>query len=671
MKTKLALIKRAALLLLLSALNPQLSTARAQGTAFTYQGRLNSGSNPANGTYDLQFAIYDSTNQPGTVIAGPLTNSATGVTNGLFAVTLDFGANVFTGPDRWLEIAVRTNGSGAFTTLSPRQKLTPTPYAVFAITASNLSGALPATQLSGVVPSASLSGTYSNAVTLNNPNNNFSGAFTGNGANLTNVNAATVGGLAAAAFWKTNGNAGANPTNGAFLGTIDNLPLELRVNGTRALRLEPRPNDVNHSNTVNVVCGSPNNFVSNNVYGATIAGGGAASSTLGSGQAGPNVVSTDFGVIGGGLGNTIQIIGDGAVIGGGMGNTIQPGGEFAVIGGGVFNTNSGTAATVGGGWRNVASGNGAVVSGGGWTGFVVDGNVASGAASVVGGGLGNVASGGLATVPGGSGNIASGAYSLAAGSRAHAANQGAFVWADSQSGTFTSVSNDQFLVRAAAGVGINTNSPAATLDVNGTARVRGVNNWDVNNTEGDFRVGNDTHRFKIGVATAGGGAGDVWMRAQGGTQRVFFKTPGGTTIYSDEAQLAGVSLAAGSGTWTDLSDRNAKENFSPVNGREILEKVASLPLSTWNYRSEPAAFRHLGPMAQDFKAAFGLGETDTGITTVDADGVALAAIQGLNEKVEAGSQKSEVRIQKLEAENAELKQRLAALEKIVCNQKLN
>ena len=545
MKTKLALIKRAALLLLLSALNPQLSTARAQGTAFTYQGRLNSGSNPANGTYDLQFAIYDSTNQPGTVIAGPLTNSATGVTNGLFAVTLDFGANVFTGPDRWLEIAVRTNGSGAFTTLSPRQKLTPTPYAVFAITASNLSGALPATQLSGVVPSASLSGTYSNAVTLNNPNNNFSGAFTGNGANLTNVNAATVGGLAAAAFWKTNGNAGANPTNGAFLGTIDNLPLELRVNGTRALRLEPRPNDVNHSNTVNVVCGSPNNFVSNNVYGATIAGGGAASSTLGSGQAGPNVVSTDFGVIGGGLGNTIQIIGDGAVIGGGMGNTIQPGGEFAVIGGGVFNTNSGTAATVGGGWRNVASGNGAVVSGGGWTGFVVDGNVASGAASVVGGGLGNVASGGLATVPGGSGNIASGAYSLAAGSRAHAANQGAFVWADSQSGTFTSVSNDQFLVRAAAGVGINTNSPAATLDVNGTARVRGVNNWDVNNTEGDFRVGNDTHRFKIGVATAGGGAGDVWMRAQGGTQRVFFKTPGGTTIYSDEAQLAGVSLAAG------------------------------------------------------------------------------------------------------------------------------
>ena len=108
-----------------------------------------------------------------------------------------------------------------------------------------------------------------------------------------------------------------------------------------------------------------------------------------------------------------------------------------------------------------------------------------------------------------------------------------------------------------------------------------------------------------------------------------------------------------------------------MNGREILEKVASLPLSTWNYRSEPAAFRHLGPMEQYFKAAFGLGETDTGITTVDADGVALAAIQGLNEKVEAGSQKSEVRIQKLEAENAELKQRLAALEKIVCNQKLN
>src|SRR5713101_563785 len=127
MKTKLTgtLIKRAALLVLLSTLHPQLATLFAQDTAFTYQGRLNEGANPATGIYDLRFTIYDSTNNPGAVIAGPLINSATTVSNGLFTVMLDFGSGVFTGPGRWLEIAVRTNGGGAFTTLTPRQPLTP------------------------------------------------------------------------------------------------------------------------------------------------------------------------------------------------------------------------------------------------------------------------------------------------------------------------------------------------------------------------------------------------------------------------------------------------------------------------------------------------------------------------------------------------------------------
>lgn len=208
-------------------------------------------------------------------------------------------------------------------------------------------------------------------------------------------------------------------------------------------------------------------------------------------------------------------------------------------------------------------------------------------------------------------------------------------------------------------VGIGGIAPLSTLHVNGTARIQGANNWDVNNGEGDFRVGNDVQRFKIGVATGGGGAGDIWMRAQGGTARVFIKTPGGTTFYSDEGQTTGVTMAAGGGAWTSVSDRNAKENFAPVNGVEVLEKVASLPLSTWNYKSQAAAIRHVGPMAQDFKAAFGLGETDTGITTVDADGVALAAIQGLNQKVEElGGE-----LKRRDAENAELKNQCRLLEK--------
>jgi N-acetylneuraminic acid mutarotase len=132
-------------LLILSTVSPKLSTIFAQGTALTYQGRLDSGGNPATGLYDLTFAVYDSANGPNTLMAGPLTNPGTPVTNGLFTVLLDFGVGVFTGPNRWLEIGVRTNGGGLFATLTPRQPLLPVPYAVFAgsANAAGLAGTLP------------------------------------------------------------------------------------------------------------------------------------------------------------------------------------------------------------------------------------------------------------------------------------------------------------------------------------------------------------------------------------------------------------------------------------------------------------------------------------------------------------------------------------------------
>src|SRR6185295_1911112 len=116
--------------------------ALAQGTAFTYQGQLRDNGAPASGIYDLRFTIYDSTNNPGVILAGPITNAAIGVSNGLFTATLDFGAGVFTGSSNWLQIAVRTNGSGGFTNLAPRQQLTPTPYAIFAenVSAAGISG---------------------------------------------------------------------------------------------------------------------------------------------------------------------------------------------------------------------------------------------------------------------------------------------------------------------------------------------------------------------------------------------------------------------------------------------------------------------------------------------------------------------------------------------------
>src|SRR5436190_15603864 len=85
-------------------------TALAQRTAFTYQGRLNQSGGPVSGTFDLRAIVFADTNFPGSIVAGPLTNTSLWVTNGIFTTVLDFGTNVFTGPSRWLEFAVRTNG---------------------------------------------------------------------------------------------------------------------------------------------------------------------------------------------------------------------------------------------------------------------------------------------------------------------------------------------------------------------------------------------------------------------------------------------------------------------------------------------------------------------------------------------------------------------------------
>ncbi len=168
----------------------------AQGTAFTYQGQLDEGGSPASGSYDFTFALYNTSNLSITNVAGPITNSAVVVTNGLFTTTLDFGSGIFTGTNYWLGIAVRTNGGTQFTGLSPRQPLLPVPYAIFATTASNLSGTLPSSQLSGALPSSQISGTYSSAVTFSNSANSFIGVFTGNftgtGSSLSNLNASQL-----------------------------------------------------------------------------------------------------------------------------------------------------------------------------------------------------------------------------------------------------------------------------------------------------------------------------------------------------------------------------------------------------------------------------------------------------------------------------------------------
>src|SRR5580700_6060798 len=120
-------------MLALLTLNLQLSTAHAQGTAFTYQGQLQTSNGPANGAYNLQFTLYTNSVGSGSSVAGPVTNNAVAVTNGLFTVVMDFGSGPWNGRTNWLQIAVETNSASAtFTTLTPLQELTPVPYSIYA-----------------------------------------------------------------------------------------------------------------------------------------------------------------------------------------------------------------------------------------------------------------------------------------------------------------------------------------------------------------------------------------------------------------------------------------------------------------------------------------------------------------------------------------------------------
>ncbi|NMD21785.1 MAG: hypothetical protein GYA76_16300 [Verrucomicrobia bacterium] len=117
------------------------------------------------------------------------------------------------------------------------------------------------------------------------------------------------------------------------------------------------------------------------------------------------------------------------------------------------------------------------------------------------------------------------------------------------------------------------------------------------------------------------------------------------------------------------SDRHLKENFAAVSPEEVLAKVTALPISRWNFKGETET-AHVGPMAQDFHAAFGLGTDDKHIATVDADGVALAAIQGLNQKLETEAAALRTENAELKSANQTLAQRVERLEQLI-NQKLN
>lgn len=312
------------------------------------------------------------------------------------------------------------------------------------------------------------------------------------------------------------------------------------------------------------------------------------------------------------------------LIGGFSGNRVAPEVVGATIsGGGTATDINGFPApnrvmsafgTVGGGYKNTASGSGSVVGGGhsntaeGFFSTVVGGeaNIASGFDSTVCGGAGNTASGGLSAVGGGSGNMASGSGSMIPGG-----------------GNNTAAGDYSF----AAGRGANANHDGAFVWADSTFA-------DIASTSNDQFI----------------------VRASGG---IWFGTTSSPSIPSDRFinTSTGAYLSNG-GTWTNASDRDTKENFASVDGQEMLKRLAATPITTWNYKAEDPSIRHMGPMAQDFYATFDLGESERHISTVDADGVALAAIQGLYQLLQEKDAQMAAQQQRID----DLEARVAALE---------
>ena len=285
----------------------------------------------------------------------------------------------------------------------------------------------------------------------------------------------------------------------------------------------------------------------------------------------------------------------------------HPNGQNLIVGGPDNTAADGTwAAMVGGGRQNDTGGSFAAVLGG-------SSNSAGGEHATVAGGQDNAATGSHAMVAGGCTNVADGYASFAAGEDARASGIGTFVW---------SASDDAW-----GGIYEESGFPAATVGGNPNPLL---------------------------------GDGQFWAKAPGG---VFFVS--GKDV---DGQPLGVMLPAGAQAWEPISlpvsDVNLKRDFAGVDGRTVLERLAAVPVSTWSYRADAAGTRHIGPMAQDFAAAFGLGKDDRHIDPIDATGVSLAAVQGLHQLVRELQEQVGAQGRELAAERARTAALLARVDEL-------
>lgn len=590
----------------------------AQGTAFTYQGQLQSGGAPANGAFNFNFALYG-VPSGGTPIAGPLIASNIPVSNGLFLVTVDFGQNVWNGQTNWLQVGAQAVGSsGGFATLSPRQALNPAPYAIFASVAGTLVGTLPASQISGPLGVAQLP-----AVVITNNDAAATLASLTIASNLhLPVNPTVFSGtnLLIRHDALSNFFAGLNAGNLAIQGTanvglgdqalqfcfFDNQEVAV---GYQALQYDDGTNGGGFltvsGNGENTAIGYQSMALNTNGFANTSVGY----------QSMYNNTS----------GEASTAIGDGALFANtsGLCNTAV---GYQVL----FNNTTGIENSAIGLQTMFANTTGSENTADGWGAmcYAVTGNQ-------------NVADGydALEFCTNDSGAVAVGYSAL---ENDNAANQGT----DSGTGENTAVGYQALLAdfygTGNSAVGFNSLGELPNGSNNtavGDGTLARMTTGD-NNVAVGYRAG-----FNILAGTNNIDVGHTGVTGDNNIIRI--GTPGTQTA----CYLAGTVYA--NGTFVSSSDRAAKTNIQPVNATEVLGKVAALPISRWNYKRDDAS-AHIGPMAQDFYSAFAVGPDNKHITTIDEGGVALAAIQGLNQKLEAK-----------EAEITELRRAVADLQAAV------
>ncbi len=385
------------------------------------------------------------------------------------------------------------------------------------------------------------------------------------------------------------------------------------------------------------VGGGNNNTASGGV--ATVGGGSqntaGQSATVGGGVW--NNASGDDATVGGGYGNSANVYA--ATVSGGFDNDVS--GVAATIGGGYGNDATNDYAMVGGGRYNRARGLYSVVSGGGGS-SLADSNSATGDYSAIGGGRRNTASGERATVGGGSSNDASGYHATVGGGIYNDATD----WYATVGGGYSNAASGW---EATVGGGNSNNASGYCAVIPGgfenTASARYAF------AAGRRAIANDVGAF-------------VWADS---TDATFYspavnsfavRASGGVRFATTSAGNVGVKLDPGDTAWEVLSDSTKKTNRRAANTQEILSKVARLPIEEWNYKHQDSGNTHIGPMAQEFYRLFAYGDDEASISTIDPDGIALAAIQ------ELAKQNEELRtaVRHYDAELNNLRARVQTLE---------